>query len=103
MCLDLSEYDNGRGRVSGSSIRQVLRLMLTATDPSSIYFTFSAEEFLKERGRGIGGLRKAPLNLIMKIKPPRKAPWGVPAGRSLGEDSTPSMQVSWFSVSGMMQ
>ena len=45
-------------------------------------FYFLSRGFLKESGRGIGGLRKAPLNLIIKIKPPKKATCGVPAGRS---------------------
>ena len=52
-----------------------------------LYLTFSASEDPKEIGRGIGGLWKAPLNLMMKISPPRWAPWGVPAGRARIEDT----------------
>ena len=81
----------------GSTIREDSRLMLTPTEPSSIYFNFTDEDSLKESGRGIGGLRKAPLNLIMKTKPPRKAPWGVPAGKSLKDDSAP-LNVSFIDL-----
>ena len=44
-------------------------------------------ELFLETGLGIGGLRHAPLNLIMNNKPPSQTPWPNPPGRSLGEDT----------------
>ena len=89
MWPDRSEKVTGRGRLVGSMLRDYFRFILTATVPSSIYFTFSEEELQRGPGRGMGGLRKAPLNLMMKISPPKKAPWGVPAGMYFRDDSAP--------------
>ena len=40
-------------------------------------------------GLGISGLRKAPLNLIIKKKQPRKTPWGAEPGNDLGDEVFP--------------
>ena len=40
-------------------------------------------------GLGISGLRRAPLNFIIKKKQPRKTPCGADPGRDLGEEVTP--------------
>ena len=58
---------------------------------------FTVHEFDSDfiRGEGLGnglgmsGLRRAPLNLIMKKKHPRKTPWGAEPGSDLGDDVTP--------------
>ena len=41
------------------------------------------------RGKGIEGLKSAPLNFIMKRKHPRNTPWGDEPGSNLGEDFAP--------------
>ena len=40
-------------------------------------------------GLGISGRRRAPLNLTIKKKHPRKTPCGAEPGRDLGEDTAP--------------
>ena len=40
-------------------------------------------------GQDIFGLRRAPLNLIMKKKHPRKTPWGEEPGKDLIEEVAP--------------
>ena len=40
-------------------------------------------------GLGIVGLSKAPLNLIIKRKQPRKTPWGDDPGRGFGVEEAP--------------
>ena len=76
MCWVLSWKLKGLCLITGSGVRQVLRLIEIATAPSSTYLIFSDFDlvigpivFL-----GIGGLMKAPLYLIIKIRPPRNAP-----------------------------
>ena len=68
-----------------SGTKLVFKSMLTATVPSSTYLTFSDLDF--EIGPivflGMGGLKKAPLNFMIKIKPPKKVPWGPPPGNFL--------------------
>ena len=41
------------------------------------------------KGLGTSGLRRAPLNFIIKKKHPRNTPCGIDPGRDLGEDVTP--------------
>ena len=40
------------------------------------------------RSLGMEGLRKAPLKIIMKIKTPKKTPWGEEPGRKYWEEVT---------------
>ena len=70
----------GLGLSTGSGTRFNLRFMLTATDPSSTNLTFFDVDFVTGPfiWGGIGRLRKATLNLIMNMIPPRRAPWGPP-------------------------
>ena len=42
-----------------------------------------------ENGLGTLGLKRAPLNLTMKKKQPRKTPWGEDPGRDLTVDVAP--------------
>ena len=42
-----------------------------------------------ENGLGTQGLKRAPLNLTMKKKQPRKTPWGDDPGRDLKVDVAP--------------
>ena len=61
-----------------------------AWDASSINFTVHEVDFELDsgsgfgRGLGIPGLRRAPLNLIINKKQPRKTPWGADPGKDLG-------------------
>ena len=72
-----------------------LRFMARAWDASSINFTVHEVDFEYRigsgfgRGRGMPGLRRAPLNLIMKKKQPRNTPWGADPGRDLGDETAP--------------
>ena len=69
-----------RGFLAG--IKHVFRLILTAKLPSSTNFTdFDSDLEIGPRVfLGIGGLRKAPLYLTIKIIPPKCAPCGPPPG-----------------------
>ena len=73
-------------------MRQDLRSTETATVPSSIYLTARDFDVVigPVIGRGIEGLSKVPLYLMMKIRPPKKAPCGIQAGNSFWLDITPS-------------
>ena len=65
----LSLKPSGLGLTEWSNFRHFLRLILTATDPSSTYFTLSA--LFSAAGvtscLGIDGLKNAPLNSKMNI------------------------------------
>ena len=60
-----------------------------------MYLTVHEEVFLSitgvglGKGRGMFGRNRAPLNLIMKKKQPRKTPWGDEPGKDLTEEVAP--------------
>ena len=49
---------------------------------------------LNELGLGMAGLSRAPLNIIMKSRIPKKAPWGEDPGSSFMEDDDPSYLIN---------
>ena len=65
----------GRG-LSASGTKLAFRSTDTATVPSSMYLTVIDfdEEMGLVIGRGMGGLRRAALYLMIKIRPPNNAP-----------------------------
>ena len=74
----------GLGLLTASIIKTSLRLSAKRRDKSSIYFRCI------EVGLGIAGRRSAPLNMMIKNKIPKKAPWGVDPGSDLLLEVAPS-------------
>ena len=60
-------------------------MIFTAQEWSSTYLT-DIELVIDRRILGMLGLRHAELYFTMKIRPPRRAPWGVLPGNNLGVD-----------------
>ena len=79
-CLVLSLKLKGWGLSTGSSSRHLLRLKAYSMLRSSMYLR------LREFGLGTASFKRAPLNMMIKRRMSRYAPWGEDPVRSFLED-----------------